>query len=565
MRNMSRRSGIWKRLLSTILIGLWAILAVNSALAEIDVSRIAKLELRYAVEGEPVSGVSFALYRVADVDRNCYFTLTDGFSDCPVEVNGLDSEGWRTLAETLAGFVANAGITPEETRETNAAGMINFGARPTGLYLLVGEAHQAGNELYIPGATLVSLPNRDGKGAWEYDVTVLPKTEIRTVDTVSLEVQKIWDDADAESLRPAQVSVQLLRDGEEQETVELNENNGWTYRWENLPGTAVWRVIEENIPDGYTVSMVREGEKTMIVNHHEPLPTPTTTEPTPTPTVEPTPTSAPRRPTMTQLSGVKVWEDESNAYNTRPESVELILYANGMAMEKMPQWGDRSGESWTYTFSNLPILDASGNAIEYTVAEVPVAYYETTIEGTTITNRLIPQEPKEYIRVAGTKSWQDNDNADSQRPESITVKLLRNGELVEEKTVSAADGWQYAFENLPKDDGYGHDYSYTISERPVGGYYARFDGWNITNVRIPSGQDDPSNSITPRTPQFSRYTEEELEDLISIFDYDVPLWGGLLGTGDETPLYPFIFAGVGVLAVILLILFGRKKKRTEKK
>ena len=57
--------------------------------------------------------------------------------------------------------------------------------------------------------------------------------------------------------------------------------------------------------------------------------------------------------------------------------------------------------------------------------------------------------------------------------------------------------------------------------------------------------------------------EEELEDLVDLFDYGTPLWGELLKTGDETPIYPFIFGGVGVAALaalILLTVFGKKKK-----
>ena len=56
--------------------------------------------------------------------------------------------------------------------------------------------------------------------------------------------------------------------------------------------------------------------------------------------------------------------------------------------------------------------------------------------------------------------------------------------------------------------------------------------------------------------------EEELEDLLTIFDYGVPLWGGLLGTGDEIPAYPFVFGGLGLLALAAYIALNRKGKRT---
>ena len=54
-------------------------------------------------------------------------------------------------------------------------------------------------------------------------------------------------------------------------------------------------------------------------------------------------------------------------------------------------------------------------------------------------------------------------------------------------------------------------------------------------------------------PKFERMTEEEFEDLLDMLDYGTPLWG-MLGTGDETPAYPFVFAGIGAAAIIALIV-----------
>ena len=64
-------------------------------------------------------------------------------------------------------------------------------------------------------------------------------------------------------------------------------------------------------------------------------------------------------------------------------------------------------------------------------------------------------------------------------------------------------------------------------------------------------------------PAFSSLTVQGLEYLISIDQYETPLWGRLLGTGDETPLYPFIFGGVGVVALGVLAGLGihRRRKR----
>ena len=38
----------------------------------------------------------------------------------------------------------------------------------------------------------------------------------------------------------------------------------------------------------------------------------------------------------------------------------------------------------------------------------------------------------------------------------------------------------------------------------------------------------------------------------------------MLGTGDETPVYPYVFAGVGLLAMAALIALERKKRRASR-
>ncbi len=269
----------------------------------------------------------------------------------------------------------------------------------------------------------------------------------------------------------------------------------------------------------------------------------------------PTPTPVPQ----TEVRGEKRWEDDGNASGVRPESIALTLYANGTATGYAPTWGNQTGDTWSYTFGNLPQVDEAGNPITYTVAEAPVPDYESTVSGTTITNRLIPREPRDYIDVSGTKSWM-NDTED-QRPASVAIRLLRNGEVIDQTTASAANGWRYAFSHLPTDDGYGNDYTYSIGEQMVSGYYTLTDGYNLTNVRVPNVPERPGELRSRRTPRIPPLSEEELEELIEIFDYGVPLWGGLLGTGDETPAYPFVFAGIGVAAVVALLVFSWRKKK----
>lgn len=175
----------------------------------------------------------------------------------------------------------------------------------------------------------------------------------------------------------------------------------------------------------------------------------------------------------------------------------------------------------------------------------------------------------EYISISGTKHWVDQDNAANIRPEAVIVRLLRNGSLVDTRRITEADGWQYTFDDLPKTDERGVDYVYEVTEQLVEGYYTMVDGYDLTNVLLP---DRPENPVLPEEPgellppgfNVKLLTAEQLSNLLHIFDYDTPLFGILLGTGLEIPTYPFIFAGMGCLALIALLATSRKKKRNPR-
>ena len=398
-------------------------------------------------------------------------------------------------------------------------------------------------------------------------------TNSHTPETTEATVRKVWqDEENVDGIRPSFITVTLSTG----QTVTLNDANNWQATVKDLPkyekGKLIAYTWTEAKVDGYTSTQVTDGTITTLTNVHAPTPTPTV-EPTPTPSepvVNPTPTP------NTEVSGRKVWVDEGNAHKTRPASITVTLYANGTAQNATPNWTDTNTDTWSYTFANLPAVDADGNAITYTVKETPVEGYTTTVSGTTITNTLDKKEPKEYKQLTGTKTWREVSAAElatalASRPSEITVHLIRNGVEVGTATASDMTGWKYDFGKWPVDDGYGNIYDYTVREDSVTGYYARVGGLDLVNISLttPDKPDRPDRPVTPRKtitppPPFKNLNEEEMDELTDILDYGTPLWGTLLGTGDETPVYPYVFGGVGVLAIVALVLFGRKRKKKEK-
>ncbi|MHC5226696.1 Cna B-type domain-containing protein [Enterococcus sp. LJL99] len=68
----------------------------------------------------------------------------------------------------------------------------------------------------------------------------------------------------------------------------------------------------------------------------------------------------------------------------RPNKILVDLYQNGNFLMKQEVTVDND---WRYSFEDLPKLDSNGKEYVHTVKEEPVNGYDTTINGTTITNK----------------------------------------------------------------------------------------------------------------------------------------------------------------------------------
>ena len=196
----------------------------------------------------------------------------------------------------------------------------------------------------------------------------------------------------------------------------------------------------------------------------------------------------------TSISGQKTWNDNDNQDGKRPSKITVNLLANGVKVASKEVKPDATG-NWTYHFDHLDLVDDAGNVIAYTVSEEPVAGYETTVEGTNITNNRIP----DMTEVAVKKVWDDKENKDGLRPSKITVRLLADGQEVAVKEITATDNWQASFTDLPvyKD---GKKIVYTITEDPVAGYTSKIDGFTVTNRHIPPTTPPSTPPTTPPTP-----------------------------------------------------------------
>lgn len=114
----------------------------------------------------------------------------------------------------------------------------------------------------------------------------------------------------------------------------------------------------------------------------------------------------------------------------------------------------------------------------------------------------------EKIAVRVSKVWDDGDNQDGIRPDSVTVRLFNGGNEIDAMTLTAADGWEGVFENLPADG------DFSVVEDVPEGYEASVsgdveNGFVVTNAHEPAvpvdpdepeGPEDPGEPETPEQP-----------------------------------------------------------------
>lgn len=248
------------------------------------------LSILFRHDKQPIAGAVFNVYLIAEQDANGNYKLSDTFSKYPVSLNNLDEEGMNVLAATLAAYAARDKITDYVKVETNRYGVAKITGLTNALYLITGDSFVKDDTTYFPTPCIVSIPTEDIVGNVIYDVAVEPKYEFVTNNSGSVERKalKIWNDAGNEANRPADIVVQLLKNGEIYDEQVLNEANNWRCTWSGLDSSYRWQLVEKEVADGYTVGIEQKGITFTVTNTCN-IPQ----EPTASSSVSPTPTANP--------------------------------------------------------------------------------------------------------------------------------------------------------------------------------------------------------------------------------------------------------------------------------
>ena len=264
-------------------------------------------------------------------------------------------------------------------------------------------------------------------------------------EKTSVDVTKTWLGTPA-----ASVTIKLLADGTEKETVTLTAADNWTHTFSNLPKydendghEIVYTIDEVDIPN-YVKAITGSAATGFVVTN-----------------------------TITgklDIPVTKAW------VGTPAASVTIKLYADGTEKEIVTL---TATDNWTHTFTNLDKYAADGHEIVYTVDETPVAGYAKDISGTAATGFTVKNTNTATINIPVTKTWVGTAGT------SATIKLLADGAQKETVTLTAADNWTHTFSNLPKfDTTDGHEIVYTVDEVDVPNYTKGISGTAATGFTV---------------------------------------------------------------------------------
>lgn len=315
--------------------------------------------------------------------------------------------------------------------------------------------------------------------------------------TVDYTVTKQWVDGTGTS-----ATMQLLADGVaatadqlggQDGTITLDGSESWTHTWTDLPKYSngheiVYRAAETNYVGGggiYYQTSYDFGTNSATVTN----------------------TAQNAEAAQMNFTARVVWNDANNQDGVRPESVTLKLVAKvGEELVTSDavfgadfQWTQevRPGvdNTWTTVWENLPRFTTGNEQITYSIVEMngeqevsvggqlndeyKVAAYNNFGDGyMTVTNTHTPVT----VDITINKIWNDADNQDGIRPNSVTGSLYRaegSSYVKVQDFVINGESWSATINGLPQKAG-GQEIAYYVSENAVAEYELTASGSSVT-------------------------------------------------------------------------------------
>ena len=375
-----------------------------------------------------VPGVSLAVYKVADFDVKLNkMTVVAEFADSGVTQDDMLFDTEAAIAKLEAVIVKN-GVEPVAEGVSDSNCVAEFTGLEDGVYLIrqTSDKDITGKLTVTLAPFLISIPYADEDDhLTDYNPVCYPKLDVEEEppepEYITLRVKKIWNDNnDRAEMRPPYIEVALYGNGVLKEKVRLTPENYWTYLWTGLDKDVTWEIKEVVVPEGYTSMITWTDANTVtITNTYE--------------------------PESTVVKVIKVWNDNDDSAQARPDYIDVELYGDG---ELVGTARLNAENNWTYIWTDL----SKDVKLEVKEPTVPERYTSqvTWIDDTTaaIVNTY---EPEETTVVIVNKVWADENNRAKARPDYIDVELYGDGKLVGTARLNAENNWTYIWTDLSKD------------------------------------------------------------------------------------------------------------------
>lgn len=365
----------------------------------------------------------------------------------------------------------------------------------------------------------------------EYTAKVTGSADDGFVVTYSHEIAKVsatanvtWDDAEnQDGIRPASVSLQLKSKVEGGEAVNVGDNvtvkadadGNWTKTWTDLPKYNAGKVIEytveeSGLPEGYTITTAKDEETGAITLKNS------------------------YTPKGVDIAVSVNWNDADNQDGLRPEFVEAELYAGNTSTGKKVKL--TADNEWKATFEKMAV-NKNGKPIEYSLVSTKAEGYEIETTGSATEGLVLNYtHAVKTVDVKATVVWEDGNNKDDVRPETVSLQLKADGEnLGDVITVNEKSKWTKTWTGL---DQYKAGTKVTYEVEVVGlkggedGYTAEITGdagtgFTITATHVPAVADIKASV---------NWVDADNQDAIRPELVEAELYAGDVSTGKKVKL-----------------------------
>lgn len=430
-------------------------------------------------------------------------------------------------------------VSFKEELEDGATYTVSFRVKPTqtaneeystkGVYPNTGDSDtgvtSAGKEGFYSNNNDQTKLTYSIKGTDEQNLNAEYPRPVVQVTTHDLTFEKKWNHPD-DVTPPNQVILDVVYSDGAIEEVVLNNDNNWTVTESNVPVTKKVQSVTERAVADYTPSyeISEDGTKVTVTNSYSKI-------------------------TTTNITVKKIWSGNG------PESdVKVSLYysENGNDAEQLYETVTlNKNNSWTHTWENLDDKNwAEGKTYTYAVREeqIPENYtsnitYSTEGDTTTATinNVYDPNCADENFYIVNvlqtipltvTKTWDDNNDIQGERPESLGV-TVQEGNHTLQFTLSNNNNWMRnvviperkdktytATEDIENIGNYSQvDQSVSVTDQAV--YVSFTNQIKTTSVTVQKQWIDGNAANRPGSISFELYRDNVLYETYTLSEEDL--------------------------------------------